>query len=74
MIELPAKEGQEGLVEDILSESEVGLYDEKFGRRIIDTALGRSQEKFTTYDDITERMNQDWEKAQKTVFEKRGIE
>jgi raffinose/stachyose/melibiose transport system substrate-binding protein len=74
MIELPAKEGQEGLVEDILSESEVGLYDEKFGRRIIDTALGRSQEKFNTYDDITERMNQDWEKAQKTVFERRGIE
>lgn len=73
MIEMPSKQGEEGLVEEILSQSEVGLYDEKFGRRIIDTALGRSQEGFKSYDDIVAKMNADWAKAQKEVFEKRNI-
>ncbi|CAH8720376.1 ABC transporter substrate-binding protein [Paenibacillus thiaminolyticus] len=74
MVELPSIQGEEGLVEEILSQSEVGLYDEKFGRRIIDTALGRSQEGFTSFDDIVNRMNQDWSNAQKEVFAKRNIQ
>lgn len=73
MIEMPSKQGEEGLVESILSGSEVGLYDDKFGRRIIDTALGKSQEGFETYDDICNRMNEDWARAQKEAFEKYEI-
>ncbi len=73
IIELPALQGEEGITENMVSESEVGLYDEKFGRRIIDTALGKSQEGFTSYDDICAKMNEDWAAAQKVVFEKYGI-
>ena len=71
--ELPAKKGEEGLTDAICDESEVGLYTEKFGRRIIDTALGKSTEGFKSYDDICNQMNEDWKSAQKKVFEKYGI-
>nr|MBP8715719.1 hypothetical protein [Lachnospiraceae bacterium] len=64
---------EEGLTDAICDESEVGLYTEKFGRRIIDTALGKSTEGFKSYDDICNQMNEDWKSAQKKVFEKYGI-
>jgi raffinose/stachyose/melibiose transport system substrate-binding protein len=73
MTEAPEIKGEQGVLDNILNESEVGLYTEKFGRRIIDTALGRSQEGFKTYDDIVAQMNKDWAEAQKTVFDQRGI-
>lgn len=71
--ELPAKKGEEGISDEICDKSEVGLYTEKFGRRIIDTALGKSTEGFKTYDDICNQMNKDWAAAQKTVFADHGI-
>jgi raffinose/stachyose/melibiose transport system substrate-binding protein len=73
MTESPEAKGEEGVLDTMLTESEVGLYTEKFGRRIIDTALGRSQEGFKTYDDIVKQMNKDWAEAQKKVFQDRGI-
>lgn len=73
MTESPAKQGYEGLTEEICNESEVGLYTEKFGRRIIDTALGKSQEGFTSYDDICNSMNEAWKAAKDKVFAERNI-
>ncbi|MGN6714600.1 ABC transporter substrate-binding protein [Anaerocolumna jejuensis] len=71
--ELPATQGEEGLTDAICDQSEVGLYTEKFGRRIIDTALGKSLEGFKSYDDICSQMNEDWAAAQQKVFSDHGI-
>jgi raffinose/stachyose/melibiose transport system substrate-binding protein len=60
----PAKEGQEGLVDKIDKEAEVGLWQPDFKKRIIEAAIGNTKE---SYDDIMKDLNNKWVKARATV-------
>ncbi|WP_454191377.1 extracellular solute-binding protein [Paenibacillus sp. Marseille-Q7038] len=61
-----SKEGQEGLVDKIDKEAEVGLWQPDFKKRIIEAALGNRKESF---DDIMKDLNDAWIEARKTVAE-----
>lgn len=56
----PAKEGQEGLVDKIDNEGEIGLWQPDFKKRIIEAAIGNRSE---SYDDIMKDLNDKWVKA-----------
>lgn len=56
----PAKEGQEGLLDQIDKESEVGLWLEDKKKRMIESAIGNKDE---TYEDINKELNADWNEA-----------
>ncbi|MNP71757.1 hypothetical protein D3C76_1681890 [compost metagenome] len=56
----PAKEGQEGLVDKIDNEGEIGLWQPDFKKRIIEAGIGNRKE---SYDDIMKDLNDKWVKA-----------
>lgn len=60
----PAKEGEEGLLDKIDSEAEIGLWQDPQKVRIVDAAMGTTKE---TFDDIMEDWNRRWTKARKTL-------
>ncbi|SDE80471.1 ABC-type glycerol-3-phosphate transport system, substrate-binding protein [Fontibacillus panacisegetis] len=60
----PAKEGQEGLVDKIDKEGEIGLNQPEFKKRIIEAAIGNTNE---SYDDIMKDLNDAWVKARAKV-------
>ncbi|RIW34260.1 carbohydrate ABC transporter substrate-binding protein [Bacillus salacetis] len=62
----PAEEGQEGLVDAIDKEAEIGLWTEDFKKRIVEAAIGNTDE---TYDEIMKDLNEDWVKAREKVAE-----
>ena len=62
----PAKEGEEGLLDEIDKESEVGLWLEDKKKVIIEAAIGNRD---MTYDEIMEQWNEDWDAAAKKVIE-----
>jgi len=61
----PAIEGQEGLLDEIDKESEVGLWLEDNKKIIIEAAIGNRDESF---DDIMESWNEDWEAAYEDIM------
>lgn len=60
----PAKEGQEGWNEAIDSEGQIGLFQPEFKQRIIESAIGNTDESF---DDIMNDLNSDWKAAREKV-------
>jgi ABC-type glycerol-3-phosphate transport system substrate-binding protein len=60
----PAKEGQEGLVDKIDKEAEIGLWQPDFKKRLIEAAIGNTKE---SYDDIMKDLNSKWVKARAAV-------
>lgn len=56
-LQAPAKEGQEGLVDKIDKDAEIGLWQEGFKKRIIEAAIGNLNE---SYDDIMKDLNDAW--------------
>jgi len=56
----PAKEGQEGLLDMIDKEAEVGLWLEDKPKRIVEAAIGNRDESF---EDIMAELNTDWNEA-----------
>ncbi|WP_411334718.1 ABC transporter substrate-binding protein [Metabacillus indicus] len=56
----PAKEGQEGLLDKIDKEAEVGLWLEDKPKRIVEAAIGNRDESFK---DIMAELNADWNEA-----------
>lgn len=60
----PAQEGQEGLVDKIDKEAEIGLWAENFKKRIVEAAIGNTDE---TYDEIMADLNKDWVEARAKV-------
>ena len=60
----PAKEGQEGLMDKIDNEGEIGLWQPDFKKRIIEAAIGNRSE---SYDDIMKDLNDKWVKARAEV-------
>ncbi|WP_461206136.1 ABC transporter substrate-binding protein [Clostridium sp. DL1XJH146] len=60
----PAPEGEEGWVEDIDNESEVGLWADNFKKRIIEAGLGNTDESF---EDIMSDLNTKWADARAKV-------
>lgn len=61
----PADEGQEGLVDQIDKEAEIGLWQPDFKKLIIEAAIGNRSESF---DDIMKKLNDDWVKARAKVM------
>ncbi len=59
-----AKAGQEGLVDKIDKDSEIGLWQPDFKKRIIEAAIGNKKE---TYDDIMNDLNEAWNKSRAAV-------
>ncbi|WP_458118965.1 ABC transporter substrate-binding protein [Paenibacillus sp. Z6-24] len=60
----PGKAGQEGLVDKIDKEAEIGLWQPDFKKRIIEAAIGNTNE---SYDDIMKQLNDAWIKARAAV-------
>ncbi|NDJ52852.1 MAG: carbohydrate ABC transporter substrate-binding protein [Chloroflexi bacterium] len=60
----PARPGEEGWLDEIDSEAEIGLWDPAFRQRIIEAALGNTDE---TFDDIMADLNARWAEAQAEV-------
>ncbi len=60
----PAPAGQEGWLDNIDNEAEVGLWDPAFKQRIVDAARGATDE---TFDDIMADLNGRWAEAQAEV-------
>lgn len=60
----PAPAGEEGWVDKIGSESEIGLWNENFPRRIVDAARGSTNE---TFEQIVEDLNTRWAEARAEV-------
>ncbi len=60
----PAKAGEEGLVDKIDKEGEIGLWQPDFKKRIIEAAIGNTNE---SYDDIMKSLNEAWTKARAAV-------
>ncbi|MMZ60862.1 Bacterial extracellular solute-binding protein [compost metagenome] len=56
----PAKEGQEGLVDKIDKDAEIGLWQPEFKKRIIEAGIGNLKE---SYDDIMRDLNEAWVKS-----------
>lgn len=64
--QLPADPGNEGLVEAIDSEGEIGLWTSTYRKRIIDAARGQSGE---TLQEIFDDLNSRWADARATVID-----
>ncbi|ANF96697.1 ABC transporter substrate-binding protein [Paenibacillus bovis] len=62
----PGKAGQEGLVDKIDKEAEIGLWQPDFKKRIIEAAIGNKNE---SYDEIMKQLNDAWIKARAAVTE-----
>lgn len=60
----PAKPGEDGLFDKLDNESEIGLWQDPQKVRIVDAAMGTSNE---TFDDIMNDWNARWAKARKTL-------
>lgn len=60
----PAKAGQEGLVDKIDKDSEIGLWQPDFKKRIIEAAIGNKKE---SYDDIMKDLNDKWKASRASV-------
>ncbi|USB32356.1 ABC transporter substrate-binding protein [Paenibacillus sp. YPG26] len=60
----PAKAGQEGLVDKIDKDSEIGLWQPDFKKRIIEAAIGNKKESF---DDIMKDLNDRWKASRASV-------
>jgi ABC-type glycerol-3-phosphate transport system substrate-binding protein len=60
----PAKSGQEGLVDKIDKEAEIGLWQPDFKKTIIEAAIGNKKE---SYDQIMKDLNNKWVKARASV-------
>ena len=60
----PAQGENQGLLDKIDKESEVGLLEADFKQRIIDAAIGNRDE---TYDDIMNELNSSWVAAMDTL-------
>lgn len=59
-LQTPAKPGQEGLVDKIDKDGEIGLWQPEFKKRIIEAAIGNTDE---TYDEIMKDLNDAWVKS-----------
>ncbi len=59
-LQTPAKPGQEGLVDKIDKDGEIGLWQPEFKKRIIEAAIGNTTE---TYDEIMQDLNDAWVKS-----------
>ncbi|KGA97806.1 sugar ABC transporter substrate-binding protein [Alkalihalobacillus alcalophilus ATCC 27647 = CGMCC 1.3604] len=64
--ENPHREGEEGFLDQIDNESEVGLWIEGFKQRMIEAGIGNRAE---TYEDITNDLNSRWEAGRTRVVE-----
>lgn len=64
-LQSPANAGQEGLVDKIDREGEIGLWQPEFKKRIIEAAIGNTSE---SYDDIMKDLNDTWVKARAKVL------
>ncbi|MBO2946031.1 carbohydrate ABC transporter substrate-binding protein [Paenibacillus sp. F411] len=62
--EVPAKEGQEGWLDQIDQKAEIGFWQPNFKQRIIEAALDLRDESF---EDIIADLNSKWNEAQKQV-------
>lgn len=60
----PPPEGEEGLLDLLDKQSEVGLWLSDFKKRIVEAAMGTRNE---TYDDIMNDLNAKWAKARKEL-------
>lgn len=60
----PPKEGQDGWVDAIDKEGEVGLWAPDFKKRIIEAGIGNTKESF---EDITKDLNAKWKKGREKV-------
>jgi raffinose/stachyose/melibiose transport system substrate-binding protein len=60
----PAKAGQEGLVDKIDKQAEIGLWQPDFKKEIIEAAIGNKSE---SYDQIMKKLNDEWVKARAAV-------
>ncbi|MFZ5986246.1 MAG: ABC transporter substrate-binding protein [Bacillota bacterium] len=65
------KEGENGWLDAIDKESEVGLWAENFKKDIIETALGNK--KGRTYDDIMNELNKKWSDTRKKLIKEGKI-
>lgn len=63
-LQTPAQAGQEGLVDKIDKDSEIGLWQADFKKRIIEAAIGNRSE---SYDDIMKDLNDAWVKSRAKV-------
>lgn len=63
-LQTPAKAGQEGLVDKIDKDAEIGLWQPEFKKRIIEAAIGNLNE---SYDDIMKDLNDAWVKSRAKV-------
>jgi len=59
-LQTPAKPGQEGLVDKIDKDAEIGLWQPEFKKRIMEAAIGNLNE---SYDDIMKDLNDAWVKS-----------
>ncbi|MGG3943584.1 ABC transporter substrate-binding protein [Peribacillus psychrosaccharolyticus] len=60
----PANDGQDGLLDKIDKESEVGFWLEDHKKEIVEAGIGNRKESF---DDIADRLNKDWNKARAKI-------
>lgn len=63
----PAKEGEEGLLDEIDKESEVGLWLEDKKKILIEAAIGNRD---MTYDEIMDSWNEAWNTAAEKILDK----
>lgn len=63
-LQTPAQAGQEGLVDKIDKDAEIGLWQPEFKKRIIEAAIGNLNE---SYDDIMKDLNDAWVKSRAKV-------
>ncbi|MBW7473791.1 extracellular solute-binding protein [Paenibacillus oenotherae] len=66
-LQSPAKPGQEGWVDKIDKDAEIGLWQPEFKKRIIEAAIGNLDESF---DDIMKDLNEDWVNSRAKVVGK----
>lgn len=71
ILENGPKEGENGWLDAIDKESEVGLWNENFKKDIVETAIGNKGNR--TYDDITGELNKKWADARKKLIEEGTI-
>lgn len=63
-LQTPSQPGQEGLVDKIDKDAEIGLWQPEFKKRIIEAAIGNLNE---SYDDIMKDLNDAWVKSRAKV-------
>lgn len=64
-LQTPAQPGQEGLVDKIDKDAEIGLWQPEFKKRIVEAAIGNLNE---SYDDIMKDLNDAWVKSRAKVL------